>query len=73
MINGTLYLAGYKYDEENKKIYEEGASPCLLCRKMIINSGIKEVYVRVNDNEYLKIEVEEWINDDEFLRGQFQY
>ena len=73
MLNGTLYLVGYKIDENNDKIYEEGASSCLLCRKLIINSGIKEVFVRVNKDEYIKIEIEEWIKDDEFLRGQFQY
>lgn len=73
MLNSTLYLAGYKFDENGEKIYEEGASPCLLCRKMIINSGIKSVIVRINKNEYITIDVNTWINDDELLRGQFQY
>ena len=73
MLNGVLYLVGYKINENNEKIYEEDASPCLLCRKMIINAGIKTVFVRINNEKYLKIEVEEWIKDDEFLRGQFQY
>lgn len=73
MLNGSLYLVAYKYNENNEKVYEEGAFPCLLCRKMIINAGIKDVYVRVNKDEYVKIEVEEWVKDDEILRGQFQY
>ena len=66
-------LSKWNIVPNNEKIYEEGASPCLLCRKMIINAGIKTVFVRINSEKYLKIEVEEWIKDDEFLRGQFQY
>ena len=45
MINSDLYLVGVRKDTGN---YEEGASPCHMCRKLIINSGIKHVYVRID-------------------------
>ena len=40
MLGAILYLVGYR-DEINN--YEEGAAPCLMCRKMIINAGIEKV------------------------------
>lgn len=70
MIGGTLYLVGYRTENHE---YEEGAAPCLLCRKMLINAGIEKVYVRVNKQEYKLFLVSDWINDDEFLRGQLEY
>ena len=70
MLGGILYLVGYRYDTHE---YEEGASPCLMCRKMIINSGIKIVYVRESRDSYRGFNVDDWINDDELLRGQLEY
>ena len=46
---------------------------CQMCRKLIINSGIKEVFVRVNKNEYIKVEVDEWIKSDDLLKGKITY
>lgn len=64
-----MFLVGYK--EENQ--YEEGASPCLMCRKMIINSGIQRVYVRENKEKYKVFIVQDWIDTDELLNGQLEY
>ena len=70
MINSTLYLVGVRKDSNE---YEEGASSCQLCRKMIINAGIKEVIVRSNKKDYVKIDVEEWIKNDDLLQGKITY
>ena len=70
MLNGCLYLVGYRTDSH---IYEKDASPCLLCRKMIINAGISKVYVRIDKNNYKEIIVDEWVKRDELLNGQFEY
>lgn len=69
MIDACLYLVGVKPDG----IYEEGASPCQMCRKMIINSGISTVYTRINKNEYQKFDVEEWVKNDDLLDGKIEY
>ncbi len=67
MIDGTMYLVGIRKDTGE---YEEGANSCQTCRKLIINAGIKEVIVRGNNkNEYLKIDVNDWINNDDLLEG----
>lgn len=70
MIDSTLYLVGYRTETHD---YEEGAAPCLMCRKMIINAGIEKVIVRVNKTEYTTFLVQDWIENDEFLNGQLAY
>lgn len=70
MLGGQLYLVGYRTEGHE---YEKGASPCLLCRKMIINAGISKVYVRIDIDNYLEIDVNEWVQNDELLNGQTQY
>ncbi len=70
MIGSTLYLVGYRNENHD---YEKGAAPCLMCRKVIINAGINKVIVRVNKNEYQIFDVQNWIENDEFLNGQLEY
>jgi len=70
MMGGTIYLVGYRTENHE---YEEGAAPCLMCRKLIINAGIEEVIVRKNKEEYTKFNVQDWIQNDEFLEGKIQY
>ena len=67
MINGTMYLVGIRKDTNE---YEEGANSCQICRKMIINAGIKEIVVRgKSKDEYIKINIDEWIKNDDLLEG----
>ena len=70
MIGSTLYLVGYRTETHK---YEEGAAPCLMCRKMIINSGINQVIVRIDKENYEVYSVQNWIENDEFLNGQLEY
>ncbi|MBR2245580.1 MAG: cytidine deaminase, partial [Bacilli bacterium] len=64
MIGSTLYLVGKNYKDDK---YVEKARPCALCKRMIINAGIKEVIVRDTKTKYTKIEVEDFIKNDESL------
>ncbi|MBE6144113.1 MAG: dCMP deaminase family protein [Firmicutes bacterium] len=70
MIGSTLYLVGKNYGEDK---YVENARPCALCKRMIINAGIKEVIVRNNKKDYTKIDVNEFITNDESLDGVLGY
>lgn len=70
MLGATLYLVQYRTDTGK---YEENAGCCQMCRKMIINSGIEQVIVRINDTEYQKIDVNEWIQNDDLLDGKITY
>ena len=45
-----------------------------MCRKMIINAGIKEVIIRgENKEEYLVVDVEDWVKNDDLLEGRNTY
>lgn len=70
MIGATLYLAG---KETESGLYVASASPCSLCKRMIINAGIKEIYIRDTKEKYRHIFVEEYICNDESLEGIVGY
>lgn len=70
MIGSTLYLTGYRTDENH---YEKDPSPCLMCRKLIINSEIEKVIVRIEKQSFKIIDVNNWIEYDELLNGQVSY
>ena len=70
MIGGTIYLVGKTYGKDE---YVENARPCALCKRMIINAGLKEVVIRLNKEEYIKIPVSEFIENDESLEGNLGY
>lgn len=71
MIGSIMYLVGIRMDNGE---YEPGANSCQMCRKMIINAGIEKLIVRgQKKGEYLIVDVEEWINNDDLLQGKSTY
>lgn len=64
MIGGTLYLAGY-----NSKTGEllTDTTPCSMCRRMIINSGINTVICKTGADSYTVTDVQEWIENDDSI------
>ena len=70
MLSSTLYLVGINYDDGS---YVENARPCAMCKRMIINAGIKQVVVRDTKDEYTIIDVSEFIENDETLEGVLGY
>ncbi len=70
MIGSTLYLVGL--EAETGEIVANSCC-CSMCKRMVINSGIKEVVIRDTQDEYRKIDVSEWIENDESLEGKRGY
>ena len=70
MIGASLYLTGVdaRTGGDGKK-----TSCCSMCKRMVINAGIEHVYIRDTKNEYRKVDVEDWIREDESLEGKFGY
>ena len=68
MIGATLYLVGL--DAESKEIVE-GASPCSMCKRMIINSGISRAIIRITPDEYRTIDIIDWIFRDDSLNQEY--
>lgn len=70
MIGSTLYLTGIEADTGE---YVKNAVCCSMCKRMVINAGIKDVYIRDTKDEYRVIQVSEWVDNDESLDGIFGY
>jgi dCMP deaminase len=70
MISATLYLVGREVKDNT---YVENAMPCLLCKKLIINSGIDTVIIRDTRMDYRIIKVQKWIDDDDTIIGDGSY
>lgn len=64
-VGATLYLAG-----TNSKTGEllADTTPCSMCRRLIINSGIKYVVCRVGENEYTETNVRDWVFGDDTMQ-----
>ncbi len=70
MIGSALFLSG---KEAATGEYIANSCSCSMCKRMIINAGIKTVYVRDDESRYRAIPVQRWIEEDESLEGEFGY
>lgn len=70
MLGSALYLVGLEKDTDG---LVEAAAPCTLCKRMIINAGIKKVIVRDLNSTYKIIDVQGWIDDDDSLNEKVNY
>lgn len=70
MLNSTMYLACH--DAKTGSI-TANTEPCLMCKKLIINAGIESVVIRDSKDNYRKISVGFWIENDESVNGSEGY
>ena len=56
----------YLYGEENDGNITKNADCCAMCKRMIINAGIRIVVIKTEDG-YNPINVEEWVTNDDSL------
>ena len=70
MLGSTLYMACR--DPKTNSI-ASGTCSCMMCKRLVINAGIKEVIVRENETEYTVYTVADWIENDDSMTGKFGY
>ena len=70
MIGSTLHLVG---KDAKTGEYVENACACSMCKRMIINAGIKKIIIRNTKEKFTAIYVDEWIQNDESLTGTLGY
>ena len=70
MIDATLYLTGVEVADGS---YVSNSCCCSMCKRMVINAGIKEVIIRDDKDNYRIIPVADWIENDESLEGKRGY
>ncbi|MEF9970790.1 MAG: cytidine/deoxycytidylate deaminase family protein [Oscillospiraceae bacterium] len=64
MLGSTIYLVGR--DAKTGELLDT-ATPCSLCRRFIINAGIKSVVSRKGSNAIEIVDVNDWISADDSL------
>ena len=70
MIDAILYIVGINSSDGN---YVSNSMPCAMCKRVIINSGIKKIIIRDTKTKYREITVDEFIDNDDSLSGVFGY
>ena len=70
MIGSTLYMVCV--NSQTREL-EPGTCSCMMCKRLVINAGIREVIVRESETDYTVFRVEDWIRDDDSLSGKFGY
>ena len=70
MLDATLYLSGR---EVSTGEFIKNSNSCSMCKRMIINAGIKKVIVRDSATEFREINVQDWVDNDESLAGTKGY
>lgn len=61
VLGGTVFLWGAKINEGEFKVLD--MQPCFICKKMIINAGIKRFVVSTKEGGTRSFDVDEWTKD----------
>ncbi len=70
MLDSTLYLVGI--DAKNGELIPDSCS-CMMCKRAVLNAGIREVIVRNSPERFTVYPTDEWIENDDSLSGKFGY
>jgi dCMP deaminase len=62
MVGGSLFLSGGSATDGE---IVPDAEPCKLCKRAIINAGIKYVYVMRAEDKFQKMIVEDWVANED--------
>ena len=64
MAGGTIYLVGR--DARTGELLSVATS-CSMCRRLVINAGLKQVVIRRTETEFEVVPVSDWVQEDDLL------
>ncbi len=70
MLDSDLYMACL--DGKTGELVS-GTCSCMMCKRVILNAGVKRVFVRESKDEYTVYTTADWIENDDSLSGKFGY
>ncbi len=70
MMDDTLFLVGIS--ASTGELVPDGCC-CQMCKRMVINAGLRQVIVRNTADEYTIYNVTDWIENDDSLDGTTGY
>ena len=62
VLGAKMYLYSVKLDERGQEIPVD-AYPCFICKKIIVNAGIKELVSRQKDGILITYVIDDWVKD----------
>ena len=68
LVGSTRYLVGR--DAQSGELLADATS-CSMCRRLIINAGLKQVIIRRSKNEFDIVDVQDWVDNEEQLVDLF--
>jgi len=74
LLGGDMYIYGKIQGDKNEQILD--AFPCFICKKMIINCGLKRVICSLKDGDHKVFNVDKWVEDwrkGDIIDDRFQY
>jgi len=75
LLNGDMYIYGRIRSEEGVEQVLD-AFPCFICKKMLINCGLKRVICSLKEGGFKTFEVEKWVEDwrnGDIIDDTYQY
>lgn len=74
LLGGDMYIYGVRIDDGMNEILD--AFPCFICKKMLINCGLKRVICSTKDGKFKIFKVADWVKDwqkKDIVDDKFQY
>ena len=74
LLGGDMYIYGHR--EMPSSPVPMNAFPCFICKKMIINAGLKRVFCITKEGDIKVFDVSEWVKEwqeNDILDDQHQY
>jgi len=71
LLDGDMFLYGERGEGEQINFF-----PCFICKKMIINAGLKRVICSTEDGNYKIFNIEDWVKawkEHDMLDDQYKY
>lgn len=62
LLGGTIYVYSERRNSDNEFVLIK-ALPCFICKKMIINAGLKEFVSQEPDGSFKVYQVSDWVSD----------
>lgn len=77
LLGGDMYIYGRTKDEKGKVTENVvDAFPCFICKKMLINCGLKRVICSLKSGGYKVFKVGDWVDEwskNDIIDDKFQY
>ena len=64
MVGGDIYLVGK--DAHTGELLGDATS-CSMCRRLVINAGLKRIIIRRTKEEFEIVDVQEWVDNDDSI------